>query len=118
MMIAGKASIRWPQPWLDAIFYSIQTRNLVGTPIAEYVPDNLVKERIALVGDAAHLPTPLTTKGFNASLQDAAALADSVAKGIQGKSASEPLLEYESLRLKHVRQIVQSGQSFSRSFGR
>ncbi|KAB2331724.1 FAD-dependent monooxygenase [Bacillus mesophilum] len=116
--LAEKASIRWPQPWLDAILYSIQTRNLVGIPIAEYVPDNLVKGRIAIVGDAAHLPTPLTAKGFNASLQDAAALADSVAKGIQGKSASESLLEYESLRLKHVRQIVQSGQSFSRSFGR
>jgi hypothetical protein len=27
-------------------------------------------------------------------------------------------LEYESRRLKNVRQIVQSGQSFSRSFGR
>ncbi|WP_081392537.1 FAD-dependent monooxygenase [Paenibacillus odorifer] len=116
--LAEQASHRWPQPWLDAILYSIRTRNLTGTPIAEYVPDKLVKGRIAIVGDAAHVPTPLTASGFNASLQDAATLADCVAKGIQGIAATEALLEYESLRLKDVRQIVQSGQSFSRSFGR
>ncbi|QGQ48707.1 FAD-dependent monooxygenase [Metabacillus sediminilitoris] len=116
--LAEQAAVRWPQPWLDATLHSIKTRNLTGTPIAEYVPDNLVKGRIAIVGDAAHLPTPLTASGFNASLQDAAALAECVAKGIQGNSAAEALLEYESIRLKNARQIVQSGQSFSRSFGR
>ncbi|MFB3167238.1 FAD-dependent monooxygenase [Neobacillus sp. 179-C4.2 HS] len=82
------------------------------------VPENLVKGRIAIVGDAAHLPTPLTASGFNASLQDASTLAECVAKGIQGTGATEALLEYESLRLKNARQIVQSGQSFSQSFGR
>ncbi|WP_160726102.1 FAD-dependent monooxygenase [Bacillus sp. USDA818B3_A] len=116
--LAEKASNRWAQPWLDAILHSIQTRNLIGTPIAEYVPENLVKGRIAIVGDAAHLPTPLTASGFNASLQDASTLAECIVKGIQGTGASEALLEYESLRLKNARQIVQSGQSFSQSFGR
>ena len=91
---------------LAAILHSIETRNLTGTPIAEYVPDKLVKGRIALVGDAAHVPTPLTASGFNASLQDAAALADSVAKGIQGTAAAEVLLEFESQRLKIARQVV------------
>ncbi|MBT2604282.1 FAD-dependent monooxygenase [Bacillus sp. ISL-53] len=71
-----------------------------------------------MVGDAAHLPTPLTASGFNASLQDAATLAECVEKGIKGSEASKALLEYESLRLKNARQIVQSGQTFSRSFGR
>jgi 2-polyprenyl-6-methoxyphenol hydroxylase-like FAD-dependent oxidoreductase len=116
--LAEKASVRWDQPWLDAILHSIQTRNLIGAPIAEYVPDNLVKGRIAIVGDAAHLPTPLTASGFNASLQDASTIAECVEKGIQGTGASESLLEYESLRLKNARQIVHSGQSFSQSFGR
>ncbi|MBT2700862.1 FAD-dependent monooxygenase [Bacillus sp. ISL-40] len=58
----------WAQPWLDATLHSIKTRNLTGTPNAEYVPDNLVKGRIAIVGDAVHLPAPLTASGFNASL--------------------------------------------------
>ncbi|ULT54512.1 FAD-dependent monooxygenase [Neobacillus drentensis] len=73
---------------------------------------------LARAGDAAHLPTPLTASGFNASLQDAATLTECIEKGIKGSAASEALLEYESRRLKTARQIVQSGQSFSRSFGR
>lgn len=112
-----KAKKRWSQPWLAAIQHSIQTRNLVATPIAEYVPELLVKGRIALVGDAAHLPTPLTASGFNASLEDAATLTDCVAKEIQVADPIKSLLEYQSRRLKVARQIVQSGQGFSRSFG-
>lgn len=116
--LAEQASVRWPQPWLAATLHSIQTRNLIGIPIAEYLPDNLAKGRVALVGDAAHVLTPLTAKGFNTSLQDAATLAECVAKGTQGISAAKALSEYESRRLKIVREIVESGQSFSRSFGR
>jgi 2-polyprenyl-6-methoxyphenol hydroxylase-like FAD-dependent oxidoreductase len=115
--LSKKAAQRWSQPWLAAIQHSIQTRNLIATPIAEYVPEVLVKGRIALVGDAAHLPTPLTASGFNASLEDAATLADCVAKEIQRGEVVEALLQYQSRRLKVARQIVQSGQGFSRSFG-
>ncbi|WP_410769005.1 FAD-dependent oxidoreductase [Fontibacillus sp. BL9] len=78
----------------------------------------MVKGRIAIVGDAAHLPTPLTASGFNASLQDAATLAECVAVRIIGMTATEALLKYETIRLREARRIVQSGQSFSRSFGR
>ena len=116
--LAEKASVRWSQPWLDTILYSIKTRNLIGAPVAEYIPDILAKGRIAIVGDAAHLPTSLTASGFNASLQDAAILAECVENGIKGTAACNALLEYDSIRLENSRQIVQSGQSFSRSFGR
>lgn len=112
--LVKKASVRWSQPWLDAIKHSIKIRNLIGTPISEYVPDRMVNGRLALVGDAAHLPTPLTASGFNASLEDAATLAECVVKE---DLTAKALLKYESLRLKHARRIVQSGQSFSRSFG-
>src|SRR5688500_2204834 len=115
--LSKKAKQRWSQPWLAAIQHSIQTRNLIATPIAEYVPEVLVKGRIALVGDAAHLPTPLTASGFNASLEDAATLADCVAKEMQRGDVVEALLQYQSRRLQVARQIVQSGQGFSRSFG-
>jgi 2-polyprenyl-6-methoxyphenol hydroxylase-like FAD-dependent oxidoreductase len=115
--LSKKALQRWSQPWLAAIQHSIQTRNLIATPIAEYVPEVLVKGRIALVGDAAHLPTPLTASGFNASLEDAATLADCVVKEIQRGDVVGALLQYQSSRLKVARQIVQSGQGFSRSFG-
>jgi 2-polyprenyl-6-methoxyphenol hydroxylase-like FAD-dependent oxidoreductase len=115
--LSKKAKQRWSQPWLAAIQHSIQTRNLIATPIAEYIPEVLVKGRIALVGDAAHLPTPLTASGFNASLEDAATLTDCVAQEIQRGDVVGALLQYQSHRLKVARQIVQSGQGFSRSFG-
>jgi 2-polyprenyl-6-methoxyphenol hydroxylase-like FAD-dependent oxidoreductase len=116
--LAEKATLRWSQPWLAAILHSIQTRKLVGTPIAEYVPDNLVRGRIALVGDAAHVPTPLTASGFNASLQDAATLAECLESGVQGTAAIDALMLYEARRLGVARETVEAGQGFSRSFGR
>ena len=71
-----------------------------------------------MAGDAAHVLTPLTAKGFNSSLEDASTLAECLIKGLQGSAAADALMEYESRRLKDVRKMVQSGQSFSRSFGR
>ncbi len=106
-----------PEPWLSAALQAVETRNLTGIPIKEYVPDNLVNGRMALVGDAGHVPAPITASGFNESLQDAAVLGEYVAKGKQGSAAVQALNKYESLRLKKVRQMVQSGQWYSQAFG-
>ncbi|QTD39793.1 FAD-dependent monooxygenase [Sporosarcina sp. Te-1] len=108
----------WPEPWRSAAYHAIEERTLIGIPIKEYVPERLVNGRIALVGDAAHVPAPVTASGFNESLQDAVALGKCVEVGIQGRAALQALAEYESLRLEKVRQMVQSGQFYSRSFGR
>lgn len=117
-LLADQAASKWPEPWATVTVQAIEARSIIGIPIKEYVPDKLVNGRIALVGDAAHVPAPVTASGFNQSLQDAVALGQCVAKGIHGTAASEALKEYESLRLRSVRQIVQSGQYFSRTFGR
>ena len=45
---------------------SINRVDFVGAPIA-YVPDRLVNGRMVLVGDAAHVPTPMTGRGFGSS---------------------------------------------------
>ncbi|WP_197946027.1 FAD-dependent oxidoreductase [Phytohabitans suffuscus] len=75
----------------------------------------LVTERICLVGDAAHLPSPMTGRGFTASVQDSLALADAL-DGHPHRDVSAALRGYESTRLHPVRQLVHSGRSFSRSF--
>lgn len=116
--LAQQASVNWPEPWRSAALYAIETRTLIGIPIKEYVPDNLVKGRIAIVGDAAHVPAPITASGFNESLQDAVALGKCVRNGIQGQTAIQSMVKYESLRLEKVRQMVLSGQFYSQSFGR
>lgn len=103
----------WPAPWRDAILDSIDRREVTGTPIAEYVPDRLVRGRLALVGDAAHIPTPMTGSGFATSLEDAHVL------GRLLREHSDPvaaLRAYERARLADARDLVVSGQGFSRSF--
>lgn len=107
---------QWPEPWRRAMLECIERRAVIGTPITEYVPDRLVNGRLALVGDAAHVPTPITGNGFSASLSDAEALAKCVAQGIAGSAAEMALWEYETARLNSVRSLVQAGQQFSRSF--
>ena len=112
------ASNAWPEPFLTATLYALENRKLTGIPIKEYVPDTLFSGRIAIIGDAAHVPAPITASGFNESLNDAVALGKAVSKGITGNNAINALKTYESDRLNKVKRMVQSGQSFSRSFGR
>lgn len=114
--LARQARNLFPTPWSDAILDSIERRAVIGTPIAEYVPDQLVRGRMALVGDAAHVPTPMTGSGFSESLQDAEALAAAVAVQPARSGIETALHDYEGARLRSARSLVQSGQGFSRSF--
>ena len=117
-VLASQAKEKWPEPWLSATLHAIETRQLMGIPIKEYVPKTLVKKCFALVGDAAHVPAPITASGFNESLEDAVVLAKCVATGLKKQLALNALKEYETIRLPIVRRMVQSGHSFSTSFGR
>jgi 2-polyprenyl-6-methoxyphenol hydroxylase-like FAD-dependent oxidoreductase len=105
----------WPEPWRSAVNDAIDRHEVTGVPIAEYVPRTLVSGRIVLVGNAAHLPTPMTGTGFDASLDDAATLADTLTSG---RDVASALAEYESRRLPAAAAIVTAGTSFSRAFGR
>ena len=106
----------WPAPWRDAILDCLERHAVIGTPIAEYLPERLIHGRLALVGDAAHVPTPMTGKGFGASLQDALDLAAAVRTEPLARVGPEVLRHYEHSRLPAVRSLVQNGQQFSRSF--
>lgn len=110
-----EVALKWEEPWKSAMLHALENRNLTGIPIKEYVPDKLVDGRIALVGDAAHVPAPITASGFNASLVDAAELGKILSKD---QPIVKALKKYEAQRLNKVRAMVQSGQSYSRSFGR
>jgi 2-polyprenyl-6-methoxyphenol hydroxylase-like FAD-dependent oxidoreductase len=67
------------------------------------------------VGDAAHVPTPMTGSGFAESLYDAEAIANAIS---DSGTTTNALLNYESARIRSARNLVQSGQGFSRSFAR
>ncbi|WP_431904632.1 FAD-dependent monooxygenase [Amycolatopsis thermoflava] len=106
----------WPALWRDVIHHCLDQRTVIGAPIAEYLPDHLVNGRLALVGDAGHVPTPMTGSGFGMALQDAEVLAEAVADGLDGRDMALALQRYEHARLDSVRATVHSGQRFSRSF--
>ncbi|MBT2501705.1 FAD-dependent monooxygenase [Curtobacterium sp. ISL-83] len=112
--LANEAS-RWPQPWRDAILQSIAQRDVLGTPIAEYVPVRLISGRFALVGNAAHVPTPMTGQGFDASVLDAEALGRELRHAGRDDVPSR-LQRYERVRLDDVQRLVRGGQRFSRAF--
>ncbi|WP_306344845.1 FAD-dependent monooxygenase [Micromonospora sp. 4G55] len=111
----AKEARRWPRPWRDAILHSIAERDVLGTPIAEYVPLRLVSGRLALVGNAAHVPTPMTGQGFDASVLDAETLARELRAAAAGDVPAR-LERYERIRLDDVQRLVRGGQRFSRSF--
>src|SRR5699024_369584 len=104
------ASNAGPEPFSTATPYALENRQLTVIPIKEYVPDTLFSGRIAIIGDAAHVPAPITASGFNESLNDAVALGKAVSKGITGNNAINALKTYESDRLNKVKRMVQSGQ--------
>lgn len=115
--LPDRARGAWSVPWSAAITDSARRRAITATPIAEYVPDRLVRGRAALVGNAAHVPTPMTGSGFAAALDDAAALGEAL-RAVTPSQVPDALDSYERDRLGPARRLVQSGQSFSRSFAR
>ncbi|MDN5581664.1 MULTISPECIES: FAD-dependent monooxygenase [unclassified Corynebacterium] len=115
--LVREAGLRWPHPWRAAIEDCLSRTDFLGTPINEYVPDRLRNGRMVILGDAAHVPTPMTGRGFATSLDDAAALARHMADATAA-TLPDTLASYESERLAPAQELVLSGQMFSRSFGR
>ncbi|MCH8684420.1 FAD-dependent monooxygenase [Pedomonas mirosovicensis] len=114
--LAAEARDIWPDPWREAILHCIERREVIGTPVAEYMPKRLIRGRVCLVGDAAHVPSPMTGRGFAASALDALALAEALERNLPGHGVADALCRYETKRLEAARDLVLSGQSFSRSF--
>ncbi|MGM7648730.1 FAD-dependent monooxygenase [Nocardia sp. JW2] len=106
------AEQRWSEPWRTGVVEAFQAREVVATPITEYLPHRVVNGRIGVLGDAAHAQTPMTGAGFEEAVADAAALAEA----LDGVEVEEGLARYESARLVGMRNRVSAGQSFSRSF--
>lgn len=117
-IIANQAEVNWPEPWRTASLLAIHSRDFIGVPIKEYVPTKLVNGRLAIVGDAAHVPSPITAGGFNESLKDAVALSECVSGNLLGSNAISALEKYESMRLEKMQEMVESGRQFSKEFGR
>ena len=97
----------WPSPWAEALEIAIEQHFIFGTPVAEYMPDRLVNEHVAIAGDAAHAASPMVGGGFTEGLYDAARLAKSFASMSDGVRM---LASYEKARLGPARRHVAASQ--------
>ncbi len=116
--LAELARRHWPSPWRDAILECIARKAVLGTPVAEYLPDRLVSRRICLVGDAAHVCTPMTGNGFATAADDALTLARFLDAEALKVNPIAALRLYEASRLPEVRRLARSGQQISQNFVR
>lgn len=116
--LAELARLHWPSPWRDAILECIARNAVLGTPVVEYFPDRLVSGRVCLVGDAAHVCTPMTGNGFATAADDALTLARFLNAAALQADPSAALKLYEASRLPEVRRLVRSGQQISQNFVR
>lgn len=114
--LAQEARAIWPDPWREAIVDCLARRTVIGAPIGEYMPRRLSRGRVCMVGDAAHVPSPMTGRGFDASALDALALADALQEAPVRRNMTDALYRYEASRLDAARELVRSGYGFSQSF--
>jgi 2-polyprenyl-6-methoxyphenol hydroxylase-like FAD-dependent oxidoreductase len=73
-------------------------------PLRQLRAQRLVQQRVALVGDAAHVIHPLAGQGLNLGLQDAQALAEVLAGREPGRDPGELRLlrRYERVRAEPI----------------
>jgi 2-polyprenyl-6-methoxyphenol hydroxylase-like FAD-dependent oxidoreductase len=98
-----------------AVFAARWHGQVAGFPVAEYLPSRLVRDRVVLVGDAAHVATPMTGAGFENALLDVAALAADL-RGAPGPDVPAALGRYQQERLPRAQALVSSGMSWGRSY--
>ncbi len=114
--LARLAQRHWPSPWREAIQECIAREAVLGTPVVEYLPDRLAVGRSCLVGDAAHVCTPMTGNGFATAASDALALAEFLDPAALRDDPVAALQSYETARLPEVRRLGLSGQRISQDF--
>ncbi|MBV5295452.1 MAG: FAD-dependent monooxygenase [Curvibacter lanceolatus] len=108
---------QWPDPWAEAVSAGVQSLDaLSGAPIAEYMPKRLASGRLALIGDAAHVVSPMTGRGFVTGVEDAAMLAQALADRQTQEPAALALARYEEARLPFVQGLVRQSRQISAEY--
>jgi 2-polyprenyl-6-methoxyphenol hydroxylase-like FAD-dependent oxidoreductase len=97
------------------VAWGVTHGEVFGTPVAEYLPVSLVRGRVALIGDAAHVASPMTGAGFENALLDVDALAAAL-DSVTGPGVPAGLDRYERDRLPPARRLVSSGMAWGRSY--
>ncbi|PLQ00493.1 salicylate hydroxylase [Cupriavidus pauculus] len=107
----------WPATWAEAVAVGIQSTDaLSGAPIAEYEPTRLASGPLAIIGDAAHVVSPMTGRGFATGVEDAAVLSNMLADRNVNEPISMALARYNAARLPYVRALVRQSRQISAEY--
>ncbi len=98
----------WTGTALDIVLRAIDDRIIFGTPLTEYYPQRLVNGRVAILGDAGHVASPMVGHGLALGWLDAHALA--VAVAAEGRPNGRALAAYERARLSESQMHVTESQ--------
>lgn len=78
----------WPEVWAEAVAVGVSSSEVLsGAPIAEYKPTQLASGLLAIIGDAAHVVSPMTGRGFLTGVEDGGLLARILADRQPGNRA-------------------------------
>lgn len=107
----------WPEMWAEAVTVGVSSSEVLsGAPIAEYKPTQLANGLLAIIGDAAHVVSPMTGRGFLTGVEDAGLLAKVLAEREPEEFFARALQRYERLRLPFVEALVNHSSKVSASF--
>jgi 2-polyprenyl-6-methoxyphenol hydroxylase-like FAD-dependent oxidoreductase len=98
----------WRGAAREIITAAVERKVIFGTPLAEYLPERLVAGRLALVGDAAHVASPMVGAGFSSGLQDGKAFIAAISRsgGTAAHAGDQALRRYDEVRLAPNRRRV------------
>lgn len=107
----------WPEIWAEAVTAGVRSADVLsGAPIAEYKPERLARGALAIVGDAAHVVSPMTGRGFATGVEDAAVLAQLLADREGNEPVAAALARYDAARLPFARSLVTHSRRISGDF--
>jgi len=107
----------WPATWAEAVAVGVRSIDVLsGAPIAEYKPERLARGPLAIIGDAAHVVTPMTGRGYMTGMEDAVVLAQMLAARLADEPVAAALARYEAARLPFVRGLVDRSRRISADY--
>jgi 2-polyprenyl-6-methoxyphenol hydroxylase-like FAD-dependent oxidoreductase len=112
----ARAADVWPFPWPRLMELTVRRRRLFANAIYEYLPGRLARDRAVIIGDAAHVVTPMTGAGLVNGFRDVLALTRELARADSPADVPAALRRYERIRLGPTRDLAQQSMWWSARF--
>jgi 2-polyprenyl-6-methoxyphenol hydroxylase-like FAD-dependent oxidoreductase len=106
----------WRYPWPRLMELTVRQRKLSANAIYEYLPTRLARDRTVIIGDAAHVVTPMTGAGLINGFLDVLALTRQLASVEGPADVSAALLRYEQIRLGAAQDLAARSMAWSARF--